>query len=77
MEKESLLIGEKITLKLCCVSILAVEKLVFGKKGINTIPLVAKIMAIDFWDSKGIILIDYLSKGKTITRQYYADLLDY
>ena len=29
-----------------------------------------------FWDSHGIILIDYLQKGKTITGAYYALLLD-
>lgn len=35
-----------------------------------------KVMATVFWDSKGIILIDYLQKGKTITGEYYATLLD-
>lgn len=29
-----------------------------------------------FWDSHGVILIDYLQKGKTITGAYYAFLLD-
>jgi histone-lysine N-methyltransferase SETMAR len=29
-----------------------------------------------FWDAKGILFIDYLSKGQTITREYYAVLLD-
>ena len=33
MERVSLLIGEKITLKLCFLRILAMEKLGFGKKG--------------------------------------------
>ena len=33
-------------------------------------------MATVFWDSHGVILIDYLQKGKTITRAYYASLLD-
>ena len=28
-----------------------------------------------FWDSQGIIFTDYLEKGRTITGQYYADLL--
>ncbi|CAH2103641.1 unnamed protein product [Euphydryas editha] len=32
-------------------------------------------MASVFWDSKGIIFIDYLTKGQTITRQYYASLI--
>jgi len=33
-------------------------------------------MATVFWDSQGIILIDYLQKDKTITREYYATLLN-
>ncbi|XP_076068328.1 histone-lysine N-methyltransferase SETMAR-like [Oratosquilla oratoria] len=28
-----------------------------------------------FWDGRGVLLVDYLSKGHTITGQYYADLL--
>lgn len=35
-----------------------------------------KIMATVFWDARGIIHIDYLQKGRTITGQYYAELLD-
>ena len=30
----------------------------------------------NFWDSHGIILIDYPQKEKTITGEYYASLLD-
>lgn len=45
-------------------------------KKAKTVRSAGKIMATVFWDSKGIILIDYLEKGKTITGQYYADLLD-
>ena len=37
---------------------------------------IRKVMATIFWDSHGIILIDYLQKGKTITGEYYASLLD-
>ena len=33
-------------------------------------------MATVFWDSRGVILIDYLQKGKTIRVAYYASLLD-
>ena len=33
-------------------------------------------MATVFWDSHGVILIDYLQKGRTITGAYYASLLD-
>ncbi|CAK9816389.1 Mariner Mos1 transposase [Anthophora quadrimaculata] len=33
-------------------------------------------MATIFWDSRGIICIDFLEKGKTITGNHYASLLD-
>ena len=29
-----------------------------------------------FWDKEGIIMIDYLQKGKTINADYYTSLLD-
>ncbi|GBO99393.1 Histone-lysine N-methyltransferase SETMAR [Eumeta japonica] len=29
-----------------------------------------------FWDARGVIHIDYLEKGKTITGEYYSKLLD-
>lgn len=35
-----------------------------------------KVMATVFWDAHGIIHIDYLEKGKTITGEYYSKLLD-
>jgi len=28
-----------------------------------------------FWDQDGILLIDYLSKGRTINAEYYSSLL--
>lgn len=34
-----------------------------------------KVMASVFWDAKGIIFIDYLEKGRSITGEYYASLL--
>lgn len=34
-----------------------------------------KVMASVFWDAHGIILIDYLEKGKTINSEYYSSLL--
>lgn len=34
-----------------------------------------KVMATIFWDCKGILLIDYLEKGKTVTGEYYANVL--
>ena len=35
-----------------------------------------KVMASIFWDAKGILSIDYLPKGSTITGAYYPNLLD-
>lgn len=35
-----------------------------------------KVMASVFWDAHGIIFVDYLEKGKTITGDYYCTLLD-
>ena len=35
-----------------------------------------KVMASVFWDMHGVIFIDYLEKGKTITGEYYCGLLD-
>jgi histone-lysine N-methyltransferase SETMAR len=32
-------------------------------------------MASVFWDAEGILFIDYLEKGKTITGEYYSNLL--
>ena len=36
---------------------------------------VGKVMATVFWDARGIIYIDYMRKGQTITGAYYASLL--
>lgn len=35
-----------------------------------------KVLASIFWDSQGILFIDYLEHGKTINKQYYCALLD-
>lgn len=35
-----------------------------------------KVMATVFWNTQGIVHIDYLEKGKTITGEYYAELLE-
>ena len=35
-----------------------------------------KLMAMVFWDSEGILLIDYKDKGVSITGQYYALILE-
>jgi hypothetical protein len=32
-------------------------------------------MASVFWDAEGISFIDYIEKGKTITGEYYSNLL--
>lgn len=45
-------------------------------KKAKTVPSAGKVMATVFWDAHGIILIDYLKKGKSITGQYYVALLD-
>lgn len=33
---------------------------------------VDKVVAYVFWDSEGVIMIDYLQRGQTITAEYYA-----
>ena len=38
-------------------------------------PSAGKVMASVFWDAEGILFIDYLEKGKTITGEYYSNLL--
>jgi len=35
----------------------------------------ASVMATVFWDSEGIVLIDYMEHGRTITGTYYAELI--
>ncbi|GBP95891.1 Histone-lysine N-methyltransferase SETMAR [Eumeta japonica] len=35
----------------------------------------SKLMATIFWDSEGVLLIEYLPKGTTMNGQYYANLL--
>jgi histone-lysine N-methyltransferase SETMAR len=34
-----------------------------------------KLMATIFWDSAGILLVDYLPRGRTMNGEYYADLI--
>lgn len=34
-----------------------------------------KVMASVFWDAQGVILVDYLERGRTITGIYYTELL--
>jgi len=44
-------------------------------KKTRSVPFAGKVMASVFWDAEGILLIDYLEKGKTITGEYYSSLL--
>jgi histone-lysine N-methyltransferase SETMAR len=44
-------------------------------KKISSVPSAGKVMASVFWDAEGILCIDYLEKGKTITGEYYFNLL--
>ena len=44
-------------------------------KKIRSVPSAGKDMASVFWDVEGILFIDYLEKGKTITGEYYSNLL--
>jgi len=39
------------------------------------VPSARKVMASVFWDAESILFIDYLEKGKTITGEYYSNLL--
>lgn len=44
-------------------------------KKFRVFPTAGKIMASVFWDAEGILFIDYLPKGKTITGAYYTELI--
>ena len=44
-------------------------------KKFRTQPSASKVMATVFWDSKGIILIDYKPAGTSITGEYYANVI--
>lgn len=44
-------------------------------KKARVIPSAGKVMASVFWDSQGVLLIDYLEKGHTVTGLYYSQLL--
>ena len=43
-------------------------------KRAKTVCSAGKLMASVFWDAGGVLLVNYLEKGKTITGQYYVDL---
>jgi histone-lysine N-methyltransferase SETMAR len=44
-------------------------------KKTRLVPSAGNVMASVFWDAEGILFIDYLKKGRTITREYYSNLL--
>jgi histone-lysine N-methyltransferase SETMAR len=44
-------------------------------KKAKTVLSAGKVMVSVFWDAKGILLIDYFQKGKTMNDEYYANLL--
>jgi histone-lysine N-methyltransferase SETMAR len=47
----------------------------FSAKKTRPVPSTGKVMASVFWDAECILFIDYLEKGKTITGEYYSNLL--
>jgi len=44
-------------------------------KKTRSVPSAGKVMASVFWDAEGILFIDYLEKGETITGAYYSNIL--
>ncbi|UYV63554.1 hypothetical protein LAZ67_2004645 [Cordylochernes scorpioides] len=44
-------------------------------KKAKTVPSAGKVMVSVFWDSEGVLLLDFLNKGQTITGNYYANLV--
>jgi histone-lysine N-methyltransferase SETMAR len=44
-------------------------------KKTRLVPSAGKAIASVFWDAEGILFIDYLEKSKTITGEYYSNLL--
>ena len=45
-------------------------------KTAKTVSPARKVMVSIFWDSRSVVLIDYLENGKTIRRKYYSALLE-
>jgi hypothetical protein len=46
-----------------------------GNKKFKVTPSAGKIMATVFRDCQGIVMIDYLNKGSTVTGEFYANLM--
>ena len=45
-------------------------------KKTRSIPSAGKVIVSVFWDAVGVLCIDYLERGKTITGEYYCNLLN-
>jgi hypothetical protein len=45
-------------------------------KKTRSVPSAGKVMASVFWDAEGVLFIDYLEKGRTITGEYYSNLFN-
>ena len=41
----------------------------------RSVPSAGKVIALVFWDAEGILFNGYLEKGKTITGEYYSNLI--
>ena len=44
-------------------------------KKTRSVQSAGKVVALVFWDAEDILFIDYLENGKTITGEYYSNLL--
>jgi len=44
-------------------------------KKTRLVPSAGKVMTSVVWDAESILFIDYLEKGKTITGEYYSNIL--
>ena len=47
-----------------------------ASKMANSVPSTRKVVASVFWETKRILLINYLDKGKTITGKYYGNYFE-
>jgi hypothetical protein len=43
-------------------------------KKTRSVPSAGNVMASVFWDAEGILFIDFLERGKTITRKYNSKI---
>jgi histone-lysine N-methyltransferase SETMAR len=41
----------------------------------RSVPSAGNVMALVFWDAEGSLFADYVEKGKTVTGEYYSNLL--